>query len=775
MKASEPLQNDQSTATEKALRLAFDTTPAFIHTARPDGYFDYFNRRWLDFLGKSLEDVCGWRWTESVHPEDVAGIVQKWRAALASGEPFEAEARVRCGDGTYRAFLHRKVPLHDEHGNIVKWFGSSIDIEDRKRAEERRPLEAELQATLNVIPAYTWYALPSGALTFVNERTADYLGIPKDHPLRLGIHTGAEWDSHIPLLHPDDHEETRRNWSTRLRTGSAGEGSFRVRNAQGGYRWFLSRVEPLRASDGTLLYWVGVNLDIEERKRAEEELRRSKAYLSEAQRLSHTGSFGWDLSSGEIYWSEETFRIFEYDRAVTPTVDLVVQRVHPEDRADVQSVIERASGGAPGFEHAYRLLMPDGRVKHVHALAHATQDASGNREFVGAVTDITDQRRAEESLRESESYLAEAQKLSHTGSWAWSPDTDVRYWSEECYRVLGFDPRDGSPRMEELIQRIHPDDQPAFRESTKRSKHTKVDEEVDYRIVLPDGAVRDIHSIGHPVFSASGDLIEFTGTVIDITERKRAEEELRRNEYYLAEGQRLAHMGSWVFDPAGFFNFWSRELFRIYGFDPAKEGPTLEEYLACVHPQDREFMRSLIKRMLAEASGCDVTKRIVRSNGEVRYVRCVGAPVIEDGTLKRIVGTAIDVTEHELLTQELRSREAYLAEAQRLSHTGSFGWNLATGELVWSDENFRIIGYEPTVKPTVDLGPEASSPGRSLVCSANDGEGESRHEFGTRASTFNARWFGQTSPRDRASGHERIGRARVRRNGDGCDGEEEGL
>jgi PAS domain S-box-containing protein len=162
-------------------------------------------------------------------------------------------------------------------------------------------------------------------------------------------------------------------------------------------------------------------------------------------------------------------------------------------------------------------------------------------------------------------------------------------------------------------------------------------------------------------------------------------------------------MGSCVFDPAGFFNHWSRELFRIYGFDPAEEGPKLEEYLARVHPQDREFMRSLIKRMLAEASGCDVTKRIVRPDGEVRYVRCVGAPVIEDGTLKRIVGTAIDVTGHELLTQELRRREAYLAEAQRLSHTGSFGWNLATGELVWSDENFRILGYEPTVKPTVDL------------------------------------------------------------------------
>jgi AraC-like DNA-binding protein len=121
---------------------------------------------------------------------------------------------------------------------------------------------AELQATLNAVPAHTWYAASSGALTFVNSRTADYLGLLKDHPLRFGIDIDARWDAHIPLLHPDDHKETRKVWSTCLRTGKAGEVSFRVRNAQGGYRWFLSRAEPLRASDGTLLRWVGVNLDV---------------------------------------------------------------------------------------------------------------------------------------------------------------------------------------------------------------------------------------------------------------------------------------------------------------------------------------------------------------------------------------------------------------------------------------------------------------------------------------------------------------------------------
>ena len=250
-----------------SLRELVDSLPALIHTGLPDGYWDFFNQRWLEFVGLRLEDLEGWKWTAAVHPDDVTGLVARWRACLASGEPLEFEARVRRADGEYRWMLHHKVALRDESGQIVKWYGSSIDIEERKRAEFRirdlrqildlapQRLEAQLQATLNVIPAYTWYAAPSGAITFVNERCADYLGLPQDHPLRFGVDTGAAWDSHIPLLHPADHEASRRNWSTRLSTGSAGENSFRVRNAEGGYRWFLSRVEPLRAKDGTLLGW----------------------------------------------------------------------------------------------------------------------------------------------------------------------------------------------------------------------------------------------------------------------------------------------------------------------------------------------------------------------------------------------------------------------------------------------------------------------------------------------------------------------------------------
>jgi len=279
----------------------------------------------------------------------------------------------------------------------------------------------------------------------------------------------------------------------------------------------------------------------------EEKLQRNEAYLAEAQRLSHTGSFGWKLSTGEIVWSEETFRIFQYDLTMTPTVELILQRVHPEDVALVKQTIERASLDGKNFEHEYRLLMPDGSTKYLHVVARALSDESGRIEFVGAVMDVTAAKRAEETLRESEAYLAEAQKLSHTGSWARVAATgEMRYWSEECYRVLGFEPQHGLPRFDTFLQRIHPDDQAKLREIAETASREKVGYEVDYRIAHPDGEMRDIHTIAHPVLAASGNLIEFVGTVMDVTERKRAEEErerLRQLQGDLAHLNRVTTMG----------------------------------------------------------------------------------------------------------------------------------------------------------------------------------------------------------------------------------------
>ena len=285
-----------------------------------------------------------------------------------------------------------------------------------------------------------------------------------------------------------------------------------------------------------------------DRRFAERNLQRSEAYLAEAQRLSHTGSFGWRPSTGEITWSDETFRIFQYDRTTTPTVELILQRVHPDDAPLVRETIVRASQDGRDFEHEYRLVMPDGAVKHVDVVAHALSDRSASIEFVGAVMDVSDRRRAEEELRRSEGYLAEAQRLTRTGIWAWSVAAGRSvYWSEENYRLFAFDPEGGIPSDEAFYQRVHPEDRDrvrreVFLEKPEEGSHF----DVEFRLALPDGAIKYVRSTGHAVRNASGDVVEYIGTSIDVTERKRAEEErerLRQAQEDLAHVNRVTTMG----------------------------------------------------------------------------------------------------------------------------------------------------------------------------------------------------------------------------------------
>src|SRR5216684_4278221 len=275
-----------------------------------------------------------------------------------------------------------------------------------------------------------------------------------------------------------------------------------------------------------------------------QELRRSQAYLAEAQRLSDMGSFGWSLPSGEILWSEETYRIFQYDRTTKPTVELILERVHPEDVALVKQTIEHAAQDGNDFEHEYRLVMPDGSIKYVHVVAHALSDESDGIEFVGAVMDVTAVKQAEEALRRSESYLAEAQRVTHTGSWAWRvAGRDALHLSEEWYRIYGFDPEEGLSAWEERLQRIHPEDRGKWQEATDRAIGEKSDYEVEVRILLPDGTVKYIHTVGHPVLNASGDVVQFVGSSMDISASKRAEEALRQARADLAHVSRVTTMG----------------------------------------------------------------------------------------------------------------------------------------------------------------------------------------------------------------------------------------
>jgi len=320
----------------------------------------------------------------------VAGIVQKWHAALASGEPFEAEARVRRADGEYRMFLHRKVPMHDEEGRIVKWFGSSIDIDDRKRAEEAaRQREKDLQELIDAVPQHILVAAPDGRALFVNKAALEYYGV-----------THEEWaatslaESRDQVVHPDEKEWGGPAYWNGIATGKLFTLEFRRRRSDGEYRWFLFRANPHRDGNGQIDRWYITQTDIEDLKRAENALRRREAYLAQAQALSHTGSFGWNLTTGELHWSDETFDVLGYKKTVKPSLDLVFDRVHPDDLALVREALSRASEDQDGFDFEHKLLLQNGAIKHVHVIARPFKDERGNVELIGSVMDVTAHQKA---------------------------------------------------------------------------------------------------------------------------------------------------------------------------------------------------------------------------------------------------------------------------------------------------------------------------------------------------------------------------------------------
>jgi len=278
-----------------------------------------------------------------------------------------------------------------------------------------------------------------------------------------------------------------------------------------------------------------------------EKLRLNEYYLSEGQRLAHMGSWAFD-ATGFSYWSPGLFRIHGLDtRGKPPTVEEYLALVHPEDRAFMERGITKMLDAHLAFDFTKRIVLPDGEIRHIRCVGVPVTQGYIFRGFLGTGMDVTEQERLTEELRRSESHLAEAQKLTHTGSWAWSvADRKTVHLSEEFYRICGFDPAEGALTLEQCSERVHPEDRLKWKSIIEWAIVEKADYDREFRILLPSGMIKWIHTVGHPVLSEAGDLEQFVGSSTDITELKSAEQErekLRQLEADLAHINRVSVMG----------------------------------------------------------------------------------------------------------------------------------------------------------------------------------------------------------------------------------------
>jgi PAS domain S-box-containing protein len=343
--------------------------------------------------------------------------------------------------------------MRDAAGQIVKWLGVAQEMGDSpltEKAEPRHELdskpsefilpasEAKFKRIVDATPGLIWSALPDGQKKWVNQHYLDYAGLSPLQPRGWG------W---MELIHPDDLGRITAALNATVVSREVVQAEARLRRHDGEYRWFLFSANAVRDEDGNIVRWYGINTDIEERKRAEEELRRSEAFLAEGQYLARMGNFSWRIATGEIIWSEPLYRIFAFEPATSVTLDLIASRIHPDDMPSMSDMIERAQRGESDFEYEHRLLMPDDSIKCLHLIAHRTQGRSSEVEYIGAVLDVTQRRLAEEALSKARSELAHVSRVMSLGALTASiahevnqPLSGIITNAGTCLRMLAADP-----------------------------------------------------------------------------------------------------------------------------------------------------------------------------------------------------------------------------------------------------------------------------------------------------------------------------------------------
>ena len=451
------------------------------------------------------------------------------------------------------------------------------------------------------------------------------------------------------------------------------------------------------------------------------------------------GIFIWDVEGRVQEANEALLRMVGYSRD-----DLVSGRVswtaltpsewHGADEQALADVL--ATGTCKSYEKEY--VRKDG--SRVSVLVGAAMLDDARRLGVAFVLDLTERKQAEEALRESESYLSEAQRLSHTGSWAWVPArNELRYWSEECFRIVGFEPAKQPPPIDAIFERIHPDDRAKTADVMERAHYGKTDFTLDYRVIHPGGRVRDLYLVGHPAFSPSGDLTEFVGTLIDVTERKQAEEQRQSHVWFLESMDKVNRAIQGTNDLEQMTRDVLDAVLSIFGCDRA--------WLVYPCDPDAPSCRAVMERTRPEYPGVfalgidlpmdtevvDVFKAAIASSGAVQFgpeAECpVPADLAEHFSIRSFITIAIHPkvdkpylfglhqcshlrtwnAREERLFQEIGRRfcdgltvllmlrnlqqsEGKLEQAQRIAHVGHWDHDLDTDSFTWSDETYRICG-----------------------------------------------------------------------------------
>jgi PAS domain S-box-containing protein len=639
---------------ERNLAAIINTIPTAAWTTRPDGYCDFLNQVWLDYVGITAEQAQGWGWAEAIHPDDRKKLMEEWQSCLASGTPVDTEARIRRRfDASYRWFLIRANPLRDESGNILKWYGTCTDIEDRKRGEDDlRARELSWRQIVDNIPGLVATMGAMGEVEFLNRQTLEYFGKTNEE-LKDWALTDA--------VHPDDIPRIIEARIRSIEEGRIYEVEHRCRRADGVYRWFQVRGLPVRDPENKIAAWYLLLTDIDDRKRAEQKLLQSEADFRTI--TNNIPGFVHTMSpTGEVAFLNQQILEF-FGKSSEELKDWAQSDVcHPDDLPRVLETLRRSFETGQICDVELRCRRADGVYRWFQSRGRPVRNAEGQiAAWYFLLTDIDDRKRAEQKLRQSEQDLRTITDTIPQPIVVLSPDGRTLYVNQVALDLTGF-------TIDSLDERgfwfrvVHADDVNRLR-TERQEKLLRGDAfELEFRASFKNGQYRWQLMRYNPLKDESGQIIRWYSTATDIDDRKRAEERLRQSEENLRTITDTIRQPIVVLAPDGAMLYANRVALE-------NSGLTMSElkdrgFLARVcHLDDVDRVVDERSAGLSKGLPFDSEMRVLFKSGQYRWQLMQYNPLRdESGQIIRWYATATDIDDRKRAEERLHNENLVLRE-----------------------------------------------------------------------------------------------------------------
>ena len=663
------LADEALRASENNLRQILDSIPGLVCTMDPTGEIQHLNRPLLDYFGKTPEELTGWQMTDAVHPDDLPEVIESYTHSITTGAHYDIEHRCRRADGVYRWFQVRASAVRNSEGHITGWYVLLTDIEDRKGAEDAlRASETNLREILDSIPGLVCTLSPAGEMEVTNRPFLEYFG--------KTLEEMKDWGN-SDAVHPDDMPGVVLEFTNSITTGAAYYTEHRCRRADGVYRWFQNSAHPMRDTEGRITRWYCLITDIDDRKRAEDELRRSEARHRVVVETASDAVISIDESGTIILANPATTRVFGRDpeeligKPLTVLMPGAMRKLH---ETGFNRYLETGARHLNWQSTEVTAMRADGE-EFPAEVSFGEMVSNHRKVFTGFIRDISEKKRAQEAILASERKLSLIINTMPVLAWSALPDGAVEFFNQRWLEYTGLLPEQA--RGWGWAEAFHHDDLGQVTEYWQSMIASGRSGEIEARFRRFDGEYRWFLFRADPMRDESGAIVKWYGTNTDIDGRKRAEEALRIRELNLLQITETIPEMLWSASPGGAIEYCNGRLLDYTGISP--EQVMTDGWTPLLHPDDVEPTLEAWKSCVKNGTPYKVEVRAFHAADRTyRWCMTSALPLLDqEGRIVKWHGTVVDMHDWKKAQEELRNTQAELARVMRVLTIGQLTASIA--------------------------------------------------------------------------------------------------